>query len=176
MSLNTGANRPKGFQATKKAAELLIRDGAQLLRPLSDARGIYAYFMKIGGQPFYLVARSTPPMVRQWRNIVSSQRAILIRAREDRYPLVMAVFMTVDPKRPAWKLYHPEEVLVKQYGENVRGRIVMVNFEYALGEMILDVSSVPVVWRRVRDAWDTERSATGIQTKLGSFKTAVNPS
>jgi len=176
MSLNTGPNRPKGQQATKKAAEILVRNGAQLGRPISDARGIYAYLMQIEGQPFFLVARSTPPMVRQWKNVVSSQRAILIRAREDGYPLVMAIFMTVDPDRPVWKVYHPEEVLTKQYGENVRGPIIMVNFEYALGELILEASHIPGIWRRLRERWETERTTEmGIQTKLGSFKTSVQP-
>lgn len=167
MALNTGDNIAITFTALRRAAILLVRQGITLLKPISDRGGIYAYLMGESGlSVFYLVARNTPPTIlgTKYMHVVSTQRALLTIAREEKRPILMAIF-NLDPHDPVWMLYHPEEVLEKNLGDNRRSGIVMVNFEYYLGAHLQSPKNVAPQWDKLKDKWEESRGV--VQTKFG---------
>lgn len=165
MTLDTGDNAPRTGTALKRAAGLLVRMGVSLVKPITDQGGIYSYLMHTGGLHFYLVARG-PPMI--WINyvqIVSSQKAMTTIAREENRPILMALFMGSDPDRPVWMLFNPDEILEKSSGENRRGGIVMVNYDYDLGMLLMSPKNISTFWNRLNERWEEERGL--VQTRLG---------
>lgn len=171
---DTGDNPPLSGSALKRACEILIKTRrADMLRPIKDGRGRYAYLMRepVTKQLFFLVARDSAP----WPSagnvlIVSTQLALVNIAADSGYPILLAWFPDKKRDEMALMLYNPEEIRSKAWDdENLNKRFgsKMVNYEYLLGESIQNVVNMKAHWARLRQRWENEKKFGPVQAKLG---------
>lgn len=143
--LDTGDNQPKGMAVLQTAKKVLIQHRrCKTLRAIFDeSNRTFSFYMEsYDGQTFYLVARSTEPMRRGNRRIVSSQTRFIKRIAPEHKPLIMFI-----PNE--FRIFDPEMLLMVNYGENVRADSVNIAF------LNWDLS-LSILWDRydLRELWD----------------------
>lgn len=150
----TGDNPSVNQGVLKRAARFIIGQGSRLIKEISDGKGAYAYIMQCPrGQRYYLVAKGS----KMYDAIISVQKAILLIARDEERPIIVAWYMDA-VRDPVIRMFDPGKVLVYKIAENKRFDSVMVNFKWSLGEPLFHLVDLLWKWRIMHRIWLREEA------------------
>lgn len=149
MTWNTGNNEPVRRGVLREAlAWLEKRELADYVGPIGDVGGTYAYKIRIQGQVLYLVARASPPYLVDRVGYVSTQKALVNIAAQEKRQILLALWVYSD-QDPVWSCFSAEELktryaknLQETARDNQRKGSRMLNYEYDHGLTLRDPSKI----------------------------------
>jgi len=146
--LKTGNSKAKRRRLLENvAAKLVSENGCKIIRACKDRVGFYAYIMRDHlGQKFYLIAKGS----RLFKDIVSCQAHLPIRAQSENRPLVLA-WLPLSEEDVRFYLFEPQQIIEDNYGFNDRQGVRMINFSIKLGFAFdPDSLSVEMLYEKVK--------------------------
>lgn len=178
---DTGNNPALTQTVLRECAEYLIMAGAEFRKPIgSDIVGTYAQLMRESGQHFYLVARRAQPYQVNQVPYVSTQKALIILASDNNYPIIMGLWLKewTTPVFRVFDAYELRELYFKDMEdrtfENSRMGVLMINFEWDLG-IDAKPGELTKTWFKMREAYSKRKNVgqVRLETMFGAEKKSM---